>query len=62
MPARSWCWIFGRRGAVPVAAKYNVNAYPTTIVIDRNGRIAGYLVGGRDEADLRASIGTATKR
>jgi thiol-disulfide isomerase/thioredoxin len=38
------------------AAKYNVDAYPTTVVIDKNGRIADYLVGSREEPELRAAI------
>ena len=36
--------------------KYNVAAYPTLVVVDKNGRIADYLVGGRPEAALRAAI------
>lgn len=36
--------------------KYNVSAYPTLVVIDKNGRIAETLVGGRSEPELRAAI------
>ena len=36
--------------------KYNVSAYPTLVVIDKSGRISGYLVGGRSEAELRAAV------
>ena len=36
--------------------KYNVSAYPTLMVIDKNGRIAETLIGGRSEPELRAAI------
>jgi thiol-disulfide isomerase/thioredoxin len=39
-----------------IAASYHVDAYPTTVVIDKSGRIADYLVGSRPEVDLRAAI------
>jgi len=38
--------------------RYSVNAYPTTFVIDKNGLVAGILVGGAD-GQLRAAIAAA---
>ena len=36
--------------------KYNVSAYPTLVVVDKAGRIADYIVGGRPEEQLRSAI------
>jgi thiol-disulfide isomerase/thioredoxin len=39
-----------------VATRYRVNGIPTLVVIDRAGTVSDYLVGARDEADLRAAL------
>ncbi len=36
--------------------KYNVSAYPTLVIIDKEGRIADYQVGVRSENELRAAV------
>ena len=47
-------------GAEPtVSAKYFVESYPTTFVIDRAGRIASREMGGGDPAKLRAAVDSA---
>lgn len=35
---------------------YTVQAYPTTYLIDRQGRVAGTYVGALDEADLQRQV------
>jgi hypothetical protein len=37
-------------------AKLAVNAFPTTVLIDRKGNVASYEVGARGEAALRADL------
>ena len=37
-------------------AKLSVSSYPTIVLIDREGKIASYEVGERDEAALRADL------
>ncbi len=37
-------------------AKLAVNSLPTTVLIDRQGRIASYEAGARGEAALRADL------
>ena len=44
-------------GSGDMPDKYNVSAYPTLVVVDRNGRISESLIGGRSESALRAAIG-----
>lgn len=47
-------------GAEPdVTAKYFVEAYPTTFVVDRSGRIVFRALGGGGTADLRAAVEAA---
>ena len=50
-------------GAEPdVSATYFVEAYPTTFVVDRRGRIAYRDLGGESPDKLRAAVGAALKR
>jgi peroxiredoxin len=44
-----------------MVTRYGVVAFPTTLVIDADGRVAAYAVGGRNEAELRELIGKAKK-
>ena len=47
-------------GAEPdVSAKYYVEAYPTTFVVDRRGRIAFRELGGGSPDKLRSAVQTA---
>ena len=39
-----------------VVARYTVNAYPTLVAIDKAGLVADYLIGGRNETNLREAI------
>lgn len=39
-----------------VPNKYSVSAYPTLVVVNKAGRVADYLVGGRAESQLLAAI------
>jgi thiol-disulfide isomerase/thioredoxin len=41
--------------------RWGVPAFPTTIAVDAEGRVAGFAVGGRSEAELRELIGKARK-
>ena len=50
-------------GAEPdVSAQYFVEAYPTTFVVDRRGRIAYRDLGGESPDKLRAAVGMALKK
>ena len=50
-------------GAEPdVSATYFVEAYPTTFVVDRRGRISYRDLGGESPDKLRAAVGAALKR
>jgi thiol-disulfide isomerase/thioredoxin len=50
-------------GAEPsVSARYFVEAYPTTFVVDRRGRISFRDLGGESPAKLRAAVEAALKR
>jgi peroxiredoxin/outer membrane lipoprotein-sorting protein len=50
-------------GAEPnVSARYFVEAYPTTFVVDRRGRIAFRDLGGEPPDKLRAAVGAALKQ
>jgi thiol-disulfide isomerase/thioredoxin len=40
-------------------AAYSVNAYPTLVSIDREGKVVDYVIGGRDEAALRGIVAKA---
>ena len=42
-----------------VAGQYQVRAIPTAVIIDRQGRIASYLVGLHSKRTLRAALGRA---
>jgi peroxiredoxin len=42
-----------------VTARYFVEAYPTTFVVDRKGRIVYRDLGGESPEKLRAAIGAA---
>ena len=42
-----------------VADQYQVGAIPTAVIIDRQGRIASYLVGLHSQRTLRAALGRA---
>jgi thiol-disulfide isomerase/thioredoxin len=39
-----------------LVAKLSVSSFPTMVLIDREGKIASYEVGERDEAELRADL------
>jgi thiol-disulfide isomerase/thioredoxin len=41
--------------------RWGVSAFPTTIAVDAEGRVAAVAVGGRSEAELRELIGKARK-
>ncbi|HXA49885.1 MAG TPA: TlpA disulfide reductase family protein, partial [Candidatus Acidoferrum sp.] len=43
----------------PMVAAYGVNAYPTLVSVDREGRVVEYMIGGRGESDLRGAIAKA---
>jgi hypothetical protein len=45
------------RTATPGA--YGVNAYPTLVSVDREGKVVEYLIGGRGEPELRGVIAKA---
>jgi peroxiredoxin/outer membrane lipoprotein-sorting protein len=50
-------------GAEPdVSATYFVEAYPTTFIVDRRGRIAYRDLGGESPDKLRTAVGAALKR
>jgi hypothetical protein len=42
-----------------VTAKYGVNAYPTLVSVDSEGKVVEYLIGSRSEAELREVIARA---
>jgi peroxiredoxin len=44
-----------------VVADYGVVAFPTTLAIDSDGRVAAFSVGGRSEAQLRELIAKARR-
>jgi len=41
---------------------FSVNAYPTLVTIDREGRITNYVIGSRSEAKLRRIIDQVRKQ
>jgi thiol-disulfide isomerase/thioredoxin len=41
--------------------QWRVAAFPTTFVLDAEGRVAGFTIGSRPEAHLRELIGKARK-
>jgi thiol-disulfide isomerase/thioredoxin len=42
-----------------ITKDYGVNAYPTLVSVDREGKVVDYLIGGRDEGALREVIARA---
>ena len=43
-------------GMSEAVASYRVSAYPTVVVIDKAGKVADYLIGGRGDAALNDAI------
>jgi thiol-disulfide isomerase/thioredoxin/tetratricopeptide (TPR) repeat protein len=41
--------------------RWGVAAFPTTIAVDAEGKVAGFAIGGRSETELRELIGKARK-
>ena len=42
-----------------MVAAYGVNAYPTLVSVDREGKVVDYVICGRGESDLRGVIAKA---
>ena len=41
--------------------RWRVAAFPTTFVLDAEGRVAAFLIGSRSEAELRGLVAKARK-
>ena len=39
-----------------VGRQFQASAIPTTVIIDREGKLPSYLVGYREESDIRAAL------
>ena len=45
-----------------VGRQFQVNAIPTTLIVDRNGKLSSYLVGYREESEIRHELAKAGLR